>query len=372
MIFPWNPLPILRVPVLLLLSGVLAGCATSEIRGQFSYDVRPINERTDLIWPKPPDQARYRYAGELIGQQNFTQISDGTSTAKKALQWLVGLLDDDAPVSLQRPQHGMVGEEGQIYVVDASRNAVLVFDPKPPPDTKSDKEGGQLLEWSDIGNNMRLGSPAAISQAWGGDVAVSDAKYGVVFRLNKQGQFVAAIGEGQLRRPTGIAFDRQRGLLFVADTAANDIKVFDAAAQHVNTISKAGETLLNAPTLLTAAGDRLYVADTLNSQIHVFDFDGNYLRSFGQRGLFVGNLTRPKGVAVGGDGIVYVIESYYGHLLAFDQDAQFLIGINGNGMKDDRFYLPSGVWTDGADKIYVADMFNGRVVVFQYIGSKHQ
>lgn len=363
--------PMPRLCVVFLLAALLGGCATHEVRGQLTYDLRSGSQRADVVLPPPPDKARYRYVGELHGEPNFVPQESSTSTASKVLKWVVGLMEDPTPVLLQRPQHGMVGEKDRVYVVDASRSAVVVFDPHAPADGKSDKEGGQLLVWDEIGDDIRLGSPVAVAQVWEGDIAVSDAKFGVVFRLDRNGKFVSALGEGKLVRPTGIAFDATRGRLFVSDTAANDIKVFDAAGTLVNTIGNAGEVPLNAPTLMTFSGDRLYVTDTFNNKIQVFDPDGTYVRSFGERGLYVGNLTRPKGVAVD-DGVVYVVESYFGRLLAFDDQARFLMDIEGSGLKNDSFQLPSGVWTDNKGKVFVADMFNGRVVVFQFLGDKNE
>jgi DNA-binding beta-propeller fold protein YncE len=360
-----------RLAALPLLAALLTGCASNVIRGDFDYDPRPKDMRADLVWPQPPDPPRYRYVGELLGERNFTRTDNAEATFTSALKWIVGLFDTEEAMALQRPQHGTTDDKGRIYVVDAGRNAVVVFDPNPPADGKSNKEGGQLLVWKVLQPDMAIGSPIAVEQVWDGNIAVSDALLGAVFRLNTAGEFVSVLGVGQLKRPTGLAFDRKRGLLFVADTVANDIKVYDSTGQLVNTFGGAGERegSLNGPTLMTFDDKYLYVTDTLNSRVQVYDSEGNHLRSFGERGLTVGNMVRPKGVAVSDD-IVYVVESLHGHLLAFDQHAQLLLAINGNGMKGDRFTLPSGVWTDSKGRVYVADMFNSRVVVFQFLGNK--
>jgi len=361
-----------RLAALSLLAALLTGCASNDvIRGQFDYDTRPKDKRTDVVWPQPPDTPRYRYVGELVGERNFSRTDQTEATLSSAMKWIVGLFETEEVMELQKPQHGTTDDKGRIYVVDAGRNAVVVFDPNPPADGKSNKEGGQLMVWKVLRPDMAIGSPIAVEQVWDGNIAVSDALLGAVFRLNSAGEFVSVLGVGQLKRPTGLAFDSKRGLLFVADTAANDIKVYDGTGQLVNTFGGAGERegSLNGPTLMTFNDKYLYVTDTLNSRVQVYDSEGNHLRSFGERGLTIGNMVRPKGVAVGDD-IVYVVESMHGHLLAFNQNAQLLLAMNGNGMKGDRFTLPSGVWTDSKGRIYVADMFNGRVVVFQFLGNK--
>ena len=95
---------------------------------------------------------------------------------------------------------------------------------------------------------------------------------------------------------------------------------------------------------------------------------GEYRRAIGTRGLFVGNLVRPKGVAVDGERNVYVIESYYDNLLVYNAEGEFLMPLGGTGSSTGRFFLPAGVWTDERNRVFVADMFNGRVVVFPFLG----
>jgi DNA-binding beta-propeller fold protein YncE len=112
---------------------------------------------------------------------------------------------------------------------------------------------------------------------------------------------------------------------------------------------------------------KLYVTDTFNARVQVFDSKGQFIRSVGSRGLFMGNLVRPKGVTADSEGNIYIIESFHDYLLVYDQDARFLLPIGGTGDSVGEFYLPAGVWTDNRDRIYVADMYNGRVEIFQYL-----
>lgn len=363
-----------RLGIVALCLLLLGGCAgVGEIRGKLNYDLRPEGEQSAVFWPVPPDTPRYRYVGELVGQPNFItkKADDAKSTAILVLKWIVGLFDTTSDIFLARPMHGTVAEDGRIYVVDAGRNALVVFDPNALTEDGLASGEGQMLLWEFIEENTRFASPISVAIAWDNTIAVTDAGLGVVVRLDRSGKLIGKLGQGQLQRPTGIAYDRERGLLFVADTPAHDIKVFDRSGKIVRTIGAAGEddAQFNAPTQLAFARGRLYVSDTLNSRVQVFDAEGQRVSGFGERGLYVGNLTRPKGVAVDNAGIVYVIESYYAHLLAYSEKGEFLLGINGSGLEGGEFFLPSGVWTDNQGRLFVADMFNGRVVVFQFLGN---
>jgi DNA-binding beta-propeller fold protein YncE len=376
----------LRLLGALLLALLLSACASDTIRGRLTYDLRPAAERKDVFWPAPPDTPRYRYLGQLVGQPNFDDSNEKSkATLVAVFKWIVGLFEMDNSVFLQRPQHGAVSDNGRIYVVDAGRNAVIVFDPNGPPEDNKKKEEknknkadeanktedrGQMLSWEFATPTNRFAGPVAVAGIGNDEIAVSDAKLGIVVRLDATGTPVGNFGAGQLKRPAGLAFDPERGWLFVADTVAHDIKVFDRDGKLVNTFGSNGNApgQFNAPTHLAFWHGKLYVTDTLNSRIQVFDAEGRILGGLGERGINVGNLPRPKGVALDPAGVVYVVESYFGYLLAYNQQNDLLLGITGTGLDDDKFLLPSGVWTDKQGRIFVADMFNGRIVMFQFVG----
>lgn len=350
----------------------LGGCGgIDSIRGQLTYDLRAPGARSLVVWPPKADVPRYRYIGELVGQSNFVdQREKSRNPVIVTLEWVAGVNEKSRnELTLERPQHGTVSDKGRVYVVDAGRNAIVVFDPNAAQAEESERGTGLMSIWPLADARTRFQGPVAVTTVWGGDIAVSDAALGFVARLDDAGVPTGKIGAEHLLRPTGLAFDPARGLLYVADTVDNNIKVYDEAGRRVRTIGAAGEGpgQFNAPTHLAFADGKLYVSDTLNSRVQVLDAEGRHLRSFGQRGLYVGHLTRPKGIAVG-DGVVYVVESYYGHLLTYGAGGEFLMGINGSGLDKGEFLLPSGVWTDKQGRVFVADMFNRRVVVFQFLG----
>lgn len=339
----------------------VVGCATSE-PAVLRYGVQDAPEGKRLMWPPEPEVPRYMYAGQLVGEANFRSPGAGAAEGLKGLlRAIAGLVvGESKPLELQRPQSGTVDAAGRIYVTDASRQAVVVFDPV----------AGKLDVWEKAEGLANFSAPVALAVA-NGIAYVSDAELGIVARLATDGTPQRALGRGLFKRPTGLALDAERGELYVADTAAHDIKVLDLSGNLKRVLGRRGEGEgeFNYPTHLAFADGELYVTDTMNSRIQVLDAaSGSMRRTFGMRGLYVGNLVRPKGVALDSERNVYVVESYYDHLLVFDRLGRFLMGIGGLGADSGRFYLPAGVWTDHLNRVFVADMFNGRVVLFQHLG----
>ena len=347
-----------------LVAALMTGCAASVERGVLNFGVNASPETRRMTWPsrEEGDVPRYVYAGELTGEENFREPQKKKTGAKAFVQWLAGLFDNEAVlVILQRPQSGVVDKDGRILVTDTSRQAVFVFDPNE----------GRLNVWEDAGDRRRFVSPTGIAPGEDGDIYVADAELGIVARINHSGKSIGVIGRGELRRPVGLVFDASTRQLYVADTHAHDIKVFDAEGRLLRTLGQHGEKPgeFNYPTYLALSKGELYVADTMNARVQVLDVEtGQPKRIIGERGMNVGNLVRPKGVAVDEEGNVYVVESYYDRLLVFNKGGEFLMPIGGMGQGIGNFYLPSGVWIDARNRIFVADMFNGRVSLFQFLG----
>ncbi len=347
----------------LLAISLSMGCATKK--EALRFDISPISsERGSLVWPPVPEVPRFAYVGEITGDPNFSRVEgSGSSIGVKIFEAIVGLgREKRNPTVLQRPQGGVVDEAGRIYITDVSRQAVFFFDILE----------GELSVWDLARPGERFKAPIGVALGADEEILVTDSELGVVVRLGPDGVPRGTFGEDVLTRPTGIARDAKRGRIYVADTRDNDIKVFDDHGGLVDVFGRVEDekVAFNSPTYLAVADGQIYVTDTLNARVQVLDGDGNFLYSVGERGLYVGNFSRPKGVGVDSEGHIYVVESYYDHLLVFDGEGRFLLPIGGTGREPGEFYLPAGVWTDEDDFIYVADMFNGRICVFQFLGNE--
>lgn len=352
------PKPLLIQVAFFGLTLLVAGCAQPHLVMNLADTGKDVPPK---VWPSPPDPPRYSYVGELTGEENF-RTEHGVAAGKivNTLRWLVGLDGfNPNPVVLQRPQSGVVDANGRIYVTDSNRQGVYVFDDL----------AGRLEVWDMARLGARFETPIGIALGKQGEILVADAELHSVFRLDKKGEPAGEFGRDVLKRPTGLARDAKRGLVYVADTHAHDIKVFSDDGKLLKTIGKrgVGDGEFNFPTHLAFTADKLYVTDTLNSRVQIFDAEGKMIKKFGKLGLFIGDMVRPKGVAVDSSNNIYVIESLYDNLLVYDDQGRTLLGVGGTGKKIGEFYLPTGVWTDSHDRIYISDMYNGRITVLQFL-----
>jgi DNA-binding beta-propeller fold protein YncE len=358
------------VLIIALLALLLGGCATRRAPAVLDLGVGLDEAARKQTWPSGSsaqsgeggEKPRYRYAGQLTGEENFLRTEEKNEGLRRVFRWLVEFfIGEEKPVILQRPQSGVVDGTGRILVTDTSRQAVYVFDP----------HEGRLSVWESAIGATRFISPAGIAPGMAGETYVADAELGFVVRLDRNGKDIGTIGKGEFKRPVGLAFDAASRQLYVADTRAHVIKVFDIEGRLLRTMGKRGEQPgeFNFPTYIALAKGELYVADTMNARVQVLDAATGAIKLvIGKRGVNVGNLVRPKGVSVDSEGNVYVVESYYDHLLVYNKQGEFLMPIGGTGQNVGNFYLPSGVWVDAQNRVFVADMFNGRISIFQFLG----
>ncbi len=116
--------------------------------------------------------------------------------------------------------------------------------------------------------------------------------------------------------------------------------------------------------LAVDADGRVYVADTGNRRVQVFDSEGHFLAAWqGGEADFV----EPVDVAVDGRGRVLVLDADQGWVYRFDAEGQSLGRFAGPG---DELFHPRGLAVDGQDSVYVADTGGNRVVEYDFTGQR--
>ena len=87
-------------------------------------------------------------------------------------------------------------------------------------------------------------------------------------------------------------------------------------------------------------------------------------QKFTQIGQIEGNtqaFNQPQALSVSVDGILYVVDSGNNRIQLFDLRGKFISTIGGFGFNDDQFDNPTDIWTRSLINIYVTDFNNRRI-----------
>lgn len=329
---------------------IVTGCAPSDLALQNMHG----KNTTELVWPLPPYEPRIKYIRTISGSLDMDLQKTWFS---RIIDTLAG--KTDMGEFMLKP-HSVCSVSGKVYVTDPGLGLVHIYDLPGRQYSRIEKADGD-----------KLFSPLGIAVTARGEVFLTDSVLRKIYAYNEKGEFLREIGsDSKLERPTGIAVDADR--VYVVDTLAHQILVFDQTkGQLLFRFGQNGKGNgeFHYPTHIFFAHDkRLYITDSLNFRVQIFNRDGNFLSAFGRFGDAMGDFSKPKGIAVDSDGNIYVADSEFDNVQIFDQSGRLLLILGGSGSQPGRMSLPSGVFIDKNDRVYVTDSYNRRVQVFQYLG----
>jgi tripartite motif-containing protein 71 len=162
---------------------------------------------------------------------------------------------------------------------------------------------------------------------------------------------------GQFHFPRGVAVDAG-GRVYVSDSGNHRIQVFDANGiyQFQWGDSGSGNGQFRYPWhLAVGPGGNVYVVDMENHRIQEFASDGTYLSQWGTYGTGNGQFNYPWGVAVDAAGNVYVTDSHNHRVQKFTSDGAYVTQWGSSGYATGQFESPHGVAIDDSGCVYVAD-----------------
>ena len=310
----------------------------------------------DLVWPNPPEAPRIKYLRSL------SRIDEFGNSGKS---WLDTLFGDELSGTMAKPYGVSTDKEGRVYVTDSGQGAVWIFDEK-----------NKKVSFLGTSGQGKLNQPIGIAVDQRGTVFVSDVKLNRVYGFDKGGKLAVAIGQkDELANPSGLALDQASGRLYVADPRAHKIRVYSSTdGKFLFEFGKRGENdgEFNFPTNLFIRNGKLYVTDTGNFRIQIFDLEGKFLKKLGEVGDGPGQLARPRGVATDSEGHIYVVDAAFDNFQIFDEEGRLYLFVGAAGHRPGYFWLPAGIHIDDQDKIYIVDSYNRRVQVFQYMSEAYR
>ncbi len=227
-----------RALALLLAAAALAGCATTG-----------KGPAVDVRWPLPPDVARVRFVRAIASEYDL-EVSGWRAFSRIFVPPEPGAVVGNTTGLALSP------DERSLYVASASTGSVL----------RVDLAGGRVHRVASE-EGRRPAVPHSVALDAEGNLFVAD-RAGEIWVFSPEDKFLRRFGADHLDRPTGIAIDRRRQVLYVVD--GSQVK-------------------------------------SQNHRVEVFSLRGEHLRTLGTRGNAPGQFNFPTNVAVGPDGRLFVV-----------------------------------------------------------------
>ena len=150
-------------------------------------------------------------------------------------------------------------------------------------------------------------------------VYVADNANSRVAVFNTDGEFCSNIVTGCLRDPYDVAIDKKCHRLLVTDSACC-IRIYSLEGEYINRFSgfEPNRSLLNHPASLAIDSNGfVFIADTYNHRICIFNNIGMFVCSFGSCGNNEGQFNRPQGIAFSPNGTLFVSDHINQRIMLF-------------------------------------------------------
>ena len=285
------------------------------------------------------------------------QFPPGISRKENLIGKLGNIIAGSAPVILSKPVSVVARDTDNMYILSQGNGIVIR------------SENGELIVPQVIRRKkIVFPSLVGVTQIDNEFVLFTDSRQNKIFRLSADGKEIMEFNDTLvLYQPTGIAYSKIKNEIWVAETGAHRISVFDMSGKLLKRIGRrgTGEGEFNYPTNIWIDREGFaYIVDALNCRVVILDRNGKFISSFGKSGDATGYLARPKGIATDSYGNIYVSDALFNAVQVFDRSGRLLYYFGSQGQGREQFWMPSGIYIDSENFIYIADSYNMRIQIY--------
>lgn len=234
----------------------------------------------------------------------------------------------------------------------------------------------------------QLDKPRGVAVAPNGNLYVADSRNARIVVLNPNGQFITQFGTfadaskgaapgGTFLEPWGVAVGKD-GTVYVADTWNHRVQIFDANHQFVRMWGHFEQVAGNQPgtpdgfwgprDITVDAQDHIYVADTGNKRVRVYSKDGQFLYNIGTAGAGAGQLNEPVGLVIDPKTQqLFVADTWNKRIQVFDLNGGFRSSwpvSNWFGPSDDTGNRPYLTLDKTGTRLFATEPDGGRILVW--------
>jgi len=231
------------------------------------------------------------------------------------------------------------------------------------------RDGNEITSFAPPGSGPPSRSPVYIAIDETGQLYVSDRIRHSVDIYDAGGNFKTSLKpltkDGW--SPLGLRFDE--GNLYLTDLTAGKHRVLVMDKEGALTLQfghqgkEESDGALSFPNAVVVdAQGRLYVSDSNNGRVKVFDEDGKLL-------YMIPGFSLPRGMVIDGTQRLYVVDTVGQTVKVFDvsgKQAKLLFDFGDSGIGDGEFNFPNDIAIDNTGRLYIADRANNRVQVWIY------
>jgi len=321
-----------------------------------------------IVWPNPPAIARIKYTTWYSSDKEKRNYKGNVQKKNGWMDRLAGTQTEEEafsmPFQLNQPYGIAIDSKGLVYVADHKVGAIFIFNP--------DTRDVDLIKNGTHAHFVRI---IGLAMDDSDRLFVSDPGLKHILIFNKDHKAEDVITDG-LSEPSGMAIDTQNRLLYVADVDLDQVLVYDAdtlkllrkigTTGHKHELTTPGDFAKPTGVAVDKEGN-VYVADTLNNRVEIFDADGNFISTFGKNGDGPGYFARPKGIALDSDGHIWVADGAQDRVQVFTKEGQLLIAIGAHGLLPGQFQGLVNIAIDKQDRVFTTEIYPGRLQQMQYV-----
>ena len=245
-----------------------------------------------------------------------------------------------------------VGDKGELFVTENDQYTVL--------DAQS-----QRVQTVGLEEEFEDGGPMGIATDGEGNVYVTSGDH-KLHKFNRRGEVVKSVGKegrnvGEFDEPYNVRYHKHQ--VYVCDSENGRVQVFDSNLNFVRSFGDGRDQLEKPVDIDFDSQGNIYVVDDKKDQVLVFSEDGQFLRHFGQMGLHKGELISPAGLCVSGD-YVYITDYGNNRVSVFRTSCEFVHSFGEEGSDRGELNHPYGIAVDQDGFVFVCDYGNKCIQVF--------
>ena len=262
---------------------------------------------------------------------------------------------------VKEPWGVAVNNNEEILVAEGGRHCISIFNPTREKLRSFGSQGsgpGQFRE------------PYGVTVDDDGNILVADSGNHRIQKFTSDNKYITSVGgygsnHLQFMFPVSVSFSPITKKVVVSDFFNHRVQILNPDLTFNSSIGSEGSgngEFSHPHDIAFDSAGNMYVVDTGNDRIQVFNLKGEYLWQFGKRGKSDGELDAPTSIYI--DNIMYVTEVTNHRVSLFTLKGEFLTSFGSGGDGPGQFDHPCGITVDKQGTIYVADVSNDRIQLF--------